>query len=173
MIRIKETKNCDTRTLKKGQRLDGKKVEEDTRRHIEAVEACGEFLADRIKSQFGEHDHTKLGEHLPAFVEALSTGFKGKEFKGQDWWKVHLTERHHLNDEVPEDVNLIDVLEMVCDCVVAGMARTGKAEEVTLPDEVLKKAFANTAKLIESQIEVEKPDGEKERVLSDMFKVKD
>ena len=144
MIKIQETKKCDTRALKPGDKLTEKDVERDTELHIEAVEKCGNFLCDKIKEQFKEHDHTKLGDHLSDFTEALSTGFKNKNFKQQDWWQVHLTERHHLNDRVPEDVNLIDVLEMICDCVSAGMARTGN------------KAFNNTVEMIKSNIEVVK-----------------
>lgn len=159
-IQIQETKKADTRALdlEKGERLKQSDVKRDTELHIKAVELCGAFLCDKIKEQFKEHDHTKLGEYLPAFTEALSTGFKGKEFKEQDWWKIHLTERHHLNDSVPEDVNLIDVLEMICDCVSAGMARTGKVYDVTLSSETLKKAFDNTVQMMKDNIEVVKED---------------
>ena len=107
MIAIKETKHCDSRALEDGEHLTEEAVKHDTELHIEAVEKCGDFICDKIKEQFKEHDHTKLGEYLPAFTEALSSGFKGKEFKEQDWWDIHLTERHHLNDRVPDDVNLI------------------------------------------------------------------
>lgn len=153
-IVIQETKKADTRTLKPGETLKESDVERDTKLHIEAVELCGKFLCEKIEEQFKEHDHTKLGEYLPAFTKALSSGFKGKEFKNLDWWEIHLTERHHLNDKVPEDVNLIDVLEMICDCVSAGMARTGTVYDVTLSNETLKKAFDNTVKLIKSKIKV-------------------
>lgn len=158
-IQIRETKKSDAGTLKPGETLSEKDVGRETELHIEAVESCGDFLCGKIKEQFKEHDRTKLGEYLPAFAKALSTGFKGGEFNGLDWWgDIHLTERHHLNDRVPEDVNLIDVLEMICDCVCAGMARTGAVHDVTLSGETLKKAFDNTVELIESKIEVVKED---------------
>lgn len=166
-IEIYETKHCDTRALKPGEKLTEEAVKKDTELHVDAVRDCGNFLCDKIKEQFKEHDHTKLGEYLPAFTEALSTGFKGKEFKKQDWWEIHLTERHHLNDKVPEDVNLIDVLEMICDCVSAGMARTGEVYDVTLSDETLKKAFNNTVDLIKNNIHVIKED----EVLKHIFKI--
>ena len=39
------------------------------------------------------------------FKRALETGFKDDEFKKLNWWEIHkTTERHHLNDFVPEDV---------------------------------------------------------------------
>lgn len=54
--------------------------------------------------------------------------------------KKQFKERRHLNDKVPEDVNLIDVLEMICDRVCAGMARTGAVYDVALSNETLKKS---------------------------------
>lgn len=163
-ITIKETKNCDTRALKPGQELDKNKVKEDTEKHIEAVRLCGLFFCDMIIKQFEKHDHTKLGEYLPAFTKALSSGFKGKEFKNQDWWKIHLTERHHLNDSVPEDVNMVDVLEMICDCVSAGMARTGEVYDITISNDVLQKAVKNTVDLLIDNIKVVKGDSASKKV---------
>lgn len=163
-IIIKETKNADTRSAEKLENLTEKEVEIDTKAHIEAVCKCGDWFCDLIKDQFKEHDHTKLGKYLPAFTKALKTGFKGKEFKEQDWRKIHLTERHHLNDKVPENVNLVDVLEMICDCVSAGLARTGEVYDITIPDKVLKEAFNNTVEMLKKNIEIEKSD-EKDKAM--------
>lgn len=160
MITIKETKRADSRALNPGEVLTEDAVKHDTELHIQAVQKCGDFICNKIKEQFAEHDHTKLGENLSDFAKALSSRKKDGEFKKLPWWKVHLTERHHLNDKVPDDVNLVDVLEMVCDCVSAGMARTGEVYDVTLPDEVLKKAFKNTVEMLKKEIKVEKDDME-------------
>ena len=65
-----------------------------------------------------------------------------------------MTERHHLNDSVPDDVNLIDVLEMVIDCTVAGLARSGEVYDITIPNDVLVKAINNTKDLIIDSTEV-------------------
>lgn len=65
-----------------------------------------------------------------------------------------MTERHHLNDSVPEDVNLIDVLEMVIDCTVAGLARSGSVYDITIPEDVLKKAIDNTKQMIIDNVDV-------------------
>ena len=43
---------------------------------------------------------------------------------------------------------------MLCDCVVAGMARSGEIYDVDVPPEVLTKAVANTVKLMKDEIEV-------------------
>ncbi len=57
-------------------------------------------------------------------------------------------ERHHLDDRVPDDVNLLDVIEMVVDCVVAGMARTGEVYPIELSNDILQKALNNTKELL-------------------------
>ena len=157
MIVIKETKHCDSRALNPDEKLTEEAVKHDTELHIEAVKKCGDFICDKIKEQFNEHDHTKL-DNLEEFTDALSSGAKGAEFKKHPWWQKHLTERHHLNDRVPDDVNLIDVLELICDCCSAGMARSGEVYDLKLSDEVLKKAFDNTGKMLLKEIKVEKDD---------------
>ena len=154
MIVIKETKHCDSRAVDNPEDLTKEAVEHDTELHIEAVRKCGAFICDKIKEQFKEHDHTKLGDDLPDFIDAMKAHLNGKSFKDQPWWKVHLTERHHLNDRVPDDVNLIDVLELICDCISAGMARTGEVYDLKISDEVLQKAFQNTAEMIKKEIKV-------------------
>lgn len=63
----------ETKKLKQGKALRQSDVKNDTELHIEAVKLCGDFLCDKIKEQFKKHDHTKLGEYLPAFTKALST----------------------------------------------------------------------------------------------------
>lgn len=156
MIKIKQTLKCDTRTNPKG--FTKSDVDKETDLHIEAVNKCGEFICEKISNQFAEHDYTKNStpQYLNAFYEALSSGFKDKSFKNLPWWEVHKnSERHHLNDRVPDDVNLIDVLEMVCDCVSAGMARTGTVYDINIDPEVLQKAVKNTVELLKENIEVE------------------
>ena len=79
-----------------------------------------------------------------------------KHFTDMEWYKqIHIVEeRHHLLSNCPDDVNLIDVLEMVIDCVCAGMARSGKVRPLEISDDILRKAVANTAKEIEEAIQL-------------------
>ena len=152
-IKIKKTDKCDTRTLKKGEIVTEKAAREDTEAHIEAVQKCGQALMGEFYNQLKIHDHTKL-DHLKEFTEGLNKGFDSPEFT--KWYDMHVkSERHHLLKRVPDDVNLIDVLEMICDCVSAGMARTGKVFDINIPEEVLVKATKNTFKLLVKNIEVE------------------
>ena len=52
-------------------------------------------------------------------------------------------------------MNLIDVLEMIADCVCAGMARSGEIRDLEINPEILNRAVQNTAKLIKDMIVVE------------------
>lgn len=152
-ILIKKTNRCDTRTLAPGMVVSEQDARTDTEYHIEAVKKLGDALADAIKEQFAKHDFTKM-DNISWFTDALNKGFDSKEFK--DWYKMHVnTERHHLLKSVPDDVNLIDVLEMLCDCCSAGMARTGRVFDVDVPDDVLRLAVKNTVNMLISSIKVE------------------
>lgn len=146
-IIIYETKKCDTRAIEKI--FTDEDVKSDTLKHREAVIAGCDFIADKLREQSFNHDYTKLGKYLPLFTRALKTGFKNDEFKKIDWWNIHKTkERHHLNDNCPDDVNIIDVIEMIVDCTMAGLARTGKVYDISIKPEILKKAINNTVKLL-------------------------
>ncbi|HUD75085.1 MAG TPA: hypothetical protein VMQ76_08430 [Terracidiphilus sp.] len=52
------------------------------------------------------------------------------------------------------DVNLIDVLDMICDCVMAGMARSGSVYPLNIKPEVLMTAFQNTVELLKANVTV-------------------
>ena len=68
------------------------------------------------------------------------------------------------DDGIPADVNLIDVLDFIADCVMAGMARSGSVYPLQLPPELLARAFQNTVDLLKSQIVVGPPSrGDAER----------
>lgn len=57
-------------------------------------------------------------------------------------------------DGVREDVDLVDVIECVVDCVMAGLARSGKTRPIEIPADVLLKAVQNTANKLVSLVEV-------------------
>jgi hypothetical protein len=50
---------------------------------------------------------------------------------------------------------LIDVLEMIADCICAGMARSGEVRDLEISTDILEKAVQNTVKLIAAEIIVE------------------
>lgn len=151
MISIKKSATADTRTCDfanttKHTLLDSSK------QHIGDVGKGLAFFAGKLTEAASVHDYDKL-TLIDWFHKDFVTGFKET-----GWWDNHRKiHRHHLAmpDGVPDDVNLIDVLEFVADCVMAGMARSGSVYDLELPNELLRKALANTAQLLKREITVE------------------
>ena len=82
-------------------------------------------------------------------------------FKQTGWWDRHRKlNRHHLtkDDGIPHDVNLIDVLDFIADCVMAGMARSGSVYPLQLSPELLERAFQNTVELLKGNVTVSEAD---------------
>lgn len=155
MIRIQKCPTADTRTCKKCPSII--ELYKSSVMHISDVRRAMSAFAKMIQEAGKNHDFTKL-----KYIEDFHDNFKssmedGKSFCDHKWWKVHISkERHHLYDRVPDDVDFVDVLEMICDCVMAGKARSGKVYYKGLPNEVLQKAFENTWKLLEEQVAIKK-----------------
>lgn len=126
--------------------------------HRSDVSNMMDALARAIETQGEVHDYTKRREpYRSLFYRELCAKIEGKinSFTDGEWYPMHCkTERHHLTEHVPDDVNLIDVLEMVCDCVCAGMARRGSVYPIEIPSEVLQKALANTVQMCIDAVEV-------------------
>ena len=151
-IIIKKSENADTRSAK------GNVTKEDllnnSLSHIQDVKDGGYLFSELLEEQVEKHDYTKI-QDIDMFYKDFTSGLQGKEFKVLPWYQKHLTERHHLNDRCPEDVNLIDVLEMVIDCSVAGLARSGNIFPINISNEILQKAIENTKQMIIDNVEVE------------------
>jgi hypothetical protein len=151
MIRIRPSATADTRTC------DFANVSKDTllessKQHIEDVREAHQFFSQLIARAMLDHDTDKLTD-IDGFHADFVTGFAQT-----GWWDRHRTlTRHHLTqaDGIPADVNLIDVLDFIADCVMAGMARSGSVYPLTLGPELLERAFQNTVELLKAQVEVE------------------
>lgn len=157
MIEIPRSPTADTRTC------DVSTVTQDTlyrssHQHILDVRRGLLFFRYLLEDAAARHDFDKLSD-----IETFHRDFKTK-FAVTEWWDRHRKiNRHHLlqADGVPSDVNLIDVLDMIADCTMAGMARAGSVYPLELPAEVLQAAFKNTCDLLLSQVRV-MPDANKE-----------
>lgn len=151
MIRIRKSPTADTRTC------DFANVSRETLyhssvQHIQDVCRGIEFFKRKLEDSASVHDYDKLSD-IDGFHRDFVTGFAQTE-----WWDKHRKlNRHHLlePDGVPADVNLIDVLDMIADCVMAGMARSGSVYALNLNPEVLRRAFENTVELLKSNVVVE------------------
>lgn len=126
--------------------------------HITDVRNMMEAIAFELKDRGANHDFTKKTEpHRSLFYRELCAKIEGKteNFVDGEWYPMHCqTERHHLNEHCPDDVNLIDVLEMICDCTCAGMARSGNVYPIEISSEILQKAVKNTAQMCIDSIEI-------------------
>lgn len=152
MIEISKSPTADTRTC------DFTKVTQEqlylsSQLHINDVQRALAFFAYLLDDASRRHDFDKLSD-IKGFHEDFLTGFKNTT-----WWDRHRQlNRHHLNvaDGVPADVNIIDVLDMIADGVMAGAARSGveKVYMPELPDTVLRTAFENTFRLLLSHVSV-------------------
>ncbi len=141
-----DTRSCDFASVGKQQ------LRESSVQHIRDVSRALEFFILRIRDAAADHDVDKLTD-IDSFHADFATGFED-----HTWWDRHRTlNRHHLlmDDGVPADVNLIDVLDMIADCIMAGMARTGTVYPLEIPDDVLRRAFENTVSLLKNQVVVE------------------
>lgn len=134
-----DTRTCDFKAVTKQQLLDS------SVQHIADVRRGLAFFQALLAEAATQHDEDKLTD-IDGFHADFVTGFEQT-----GWWDRHRKlNRHHLQqaDGVPADVNLIDVLDFVADCVMAGMARAGTVRPVELDPEVLMRAFRNTAALL-------------------------
>lgn len=153
MIEIKrsptaDTRTCDVSTVSKETLLDS------SRQHIMDVARALALFSSMLIEAASQHDYDKLTE-----IDWFYSDFKTK-FEQTGWWDNHRKiHRHHLAqaDGIPANVNLIDLLEYIADCVMAGMARSGDVYKIEAPEELLRKAFDNTVVLLKSQVKVSTP----------------
>lgn len=156
MIKIKKHTEGDSRVAEGVPTFT--EFSEANRDHVEDVKNLAEQFSDMLRMRVRNHDWTKLNEPYESmFYRDLCDTIEGKmDFFDGKWSNLHYNEleRHHLKRHCPDDVNLFDVIEMICDCVAAGMARSGDIYDVDIPAEVLTKAVKNTVELLKSEIQV-------------------
>ena len=148
MIKISKSPSADSRSAKTPPTVD--QLNTSTKMHIEDVSKGLNFISQEIEKRGSLHDYTKI-ENMQQFCDALNSG----HIKDTDWYKKHITEeRHHLKSHVPEDVTLIDVIEHVVDCTMAGLARSGEVYDIDISPDVLVLAVQNTSKLLKDNTQV-------------------
>lgn len=159
-VKIKQNKLGDTRTATKVPTFY-EFVDSNSLHCIDVREMMNAISID-IRNRGRKHDITKIEEPSKSlFYRELCAKIEGKidDFTKGEWYPMHCkTERHHLNEYCPEDVNLIDVIEMICDCVCAGLARSGNVYPIEISPEILQKAIQNTVQMCIDAVEVETED---------------
>ena len=127
------------------------------RMHISDVERLMNMLGDMMSFAGTNHDYTKITDEEQFFKDFKATlNDPSIDFTKLPWYQLHIAkERHHLNNRCPDNVTLIDVMEMICDVVAATAARKGEVGNVQIPDEILQKAVKNTVALLANSILLE------------------
>ena len=111
---------------------------------VECVKTLGQMIKDNAEDIVGEMD-------------AITGLTLSAEFDQDFYGSIpELTiKRHHLLSRCPDDVDLLDVIEMIVDCVCAGKARSGEVRPLEISDDILRLAVENTVKLVDNLTEVE------------------
>lgn len=151
MIKIQQSKTADTRTCEDVAAVTKQQLLDSSVQHIGDVRRALAFFQSEIAEAATRHDEDKLTD-IDGFHADFVTGFEQT-----DWWDRHRRlNRHHLlkDDGVPEDVNLIDVLDLIADCVMAGMGRSGSVYDLDIDPDVLMRAFQGTVELLKQQVVV-------------------
>lgn len=147
-VTIHKNPNGDTRTAPKD--ITFKQFQEANDSHIEDVKMVMTYLSVLLVEKGVKHDWTKKKYEKMFYNNFLSTMNYGSDFVSGEWYQLHVnTERHHLLSKCPDDVNLLDVIEMVADCVCAGKTRSGEVRDLEISTEILEKALKNTVKLVD------------------------
>ena len=155
MITIQKSETANTRTCD-WSKVDKETLKRSSELHIMDVKQGMVMFANRLVRAASDHDFDKLSdEGLSHFHECFQTGFED-----MSWFLDHLQlSRHHIDkpEGRRQDINLVDVIEHVVDCVMAGMARSGDIYPIELPNEVLQLAVKNSVDLLKGQVEVVEP----------------
>ncbi len=156
LIKIIKNTNGDTRVAKKMPTIE--EFDRSNRLHKEDVARLVDRFCAILRCSSTDHDWTKVMEpYRSMFYRDMSSVIEhGMDFFDGEWSKLHYyeLERHHLKRHCPEDVDLFDVIEMICDCVAAGMARSGEVYDLDISEDILTKAVRNTVEILKDQIQV-------------------
>lgn len=152
MITIQKSSTADNRTCDPAT-VTKETLLESSVAHIGDVGKGLGFFASLLTRAASVHDYDKLSK-----IDWFHKDFQEDITRPGGWlenhYKIH---RHHLDKELgrPKDVNLIDVLEHIADCVMAGLGRSGSVFPIELPDELLQAAVKNTVELLKANVTVE------------------
>ena len=154
-IIIKNTRNADSRTATEDITIED--LKNATIEHINDVNRGMQYFASKIREAGNKHDYTKLDCFEEVYAPSVLSDHRNEDFKQGQWYQRHITEeRHHLNSNAHADVNLIDVLEMIADCVMAGNGRAGHISSYycDVSPELLYRAYWNTIRMLDDIVVV-------------------
>ena len=151
---IYKNSNGDTRTAPKN--VTYKEFQKANDMHREDVKNTMNEIAFLLMEKGKKHDWTKKDYEEMFYNNFLSTLNNGTNFIEDEWYQLHIEkEKHHLFSKCHDDVDLLDVIEMVVDCVCAGKARSGEIRGLEINQEILDKALKNTVEKINKMVKCE------------------
>lgn len=149
--------NGDNRTCNP-KKISFEQFREANLSHQREVKSVMSTLAMLLINNGLIHDYTKNSSLYQEYYEYFKD-FKEKQgidFINGSWYQHHITaERHHPNSYCCSDINLLDIIETIVDCVCAGKARSGEIRDLEFDSEIVQKAIQNTVKLIDDITVVE------------------
>lgn len=116
-------------------------------KHIDNVLDCIFLLTDMLRERAYMHDQSKI-DNLTEFKQCLLNN------KVINWNKNHDEERYHLDDNIPDDVNLLDVIQMICDYACLKADGRYKVPKFNISSFTLQEAVKNTILLLENMLHV-------------------
>ena len=153
-IILKRNRNGDTRTADLNVSFED--FHNANISHISEVKQAMSFLCNILKNKGEMHDHTKISHEIDFYNDFKNTLQTGADFTKGNWYQLHIAEeKHHPTSNLHGDYNLLDLLETLCDCVCAGIARSGQVRALEFDEKIVTLAVNNTIKLLVDNIEVE------------------
>ena len=152
-IKLHKNPNGDTRTAHKDISFEDFQLANDV--HRKDVDSVMYRISKLLNDAGEKHDWSKKCYEKEFYKDFKDTLENGTNFTKGEWYTMHIEkERHHLLSRCPEDVDLLDVIEMIVDCVCAGKTRSGEVRSLEISDDILRKALQNTVKLVDEMTEV-------------------
>ena len=151
---IYKNPNGDTRTASKDVLFED--FQRANRWHIQDVNLAMYLFVEQLNKQRFMHDYTKIESEDLFYRDFKNTLKTGVDFTKGKWYQNHIhTERHHPISYLHSDFNLLDLLETICDCVCAGLARSGEVRLMEFNDAIVRLAIQNTIKFLTDKIRIE------------------
>ena len=155
IVEIDKSPNADSRTADNG-KVSFEDFSKATDMHREDVRNVIYELARRLREIGDKHDWTKKEQEDEYYDSYVTAKKNGTDFHKSDWYNNHVKEeRHHIKYHVAPDINLLDILEVICDHCCDELVEKGKAGQTDIEEDVLMKAFNNTVQLVKSFIRLD------------------
>ena len=155
IVEIDKSPNADSRTADKG-KVSFEDFSKATDMHREDVKNVIYELARRLREIGDKHDWTKKEQEDEYYDSYVTAKKNGTDFHKSDWYRNHVKEeRHHIKYHVAPDINLLDILEVICDHCCDELVEKGKVGKMDIDEDVLMKAFNNTVEFVKSFIRLD------------------